>query len=406
MAVIQAVIALLSRQAGRLLNMVFGWATTLLFGKVPQDRQMTLSLISFGSVAWIILCLGVAVPSVGTFLLAFVPLPSWVDDRWVRLGMLAGALFLPLVIGGLSLRLYDESRRPKGVGGYVKAVLRGYPTTLGLALTLLMLIVFAPIMQVRAAMRHWSTAHVPILVEPADYRTVVGELERALATQDIATRRQRASWMLRFPTKVLTKLASGAVERSVTEELIVLHGEELEATLHPADLVLVGQAAAVGRARAAVAEQLAFSRAHLTWTKEANALEDRVRAVWQDMQHQRGDFLTTVAPRRLQAIVDELEGTTLPFEEWEVVNRQVGLVDRSVLSVAAGALRRPDELLETDERLGSVHLADRKRGAERSLLRVLGVAGIALVLWYHQPVPYGAASPGDLLTIARSIVRG
>ena len=32
MALMQALIALLSRQAGRLLNMAFGWATMLLFG--------------------------------------------------------------------------------------------------------------------------------------------------------------------------------------------------------------------------------------------------------------------------------------------------------------------------------------------------------------------------------------
>ncbi len=42
MAVLQAVLALITRQAGRILNTVFGWATMLLFGKVPQDKQLLL----------------------------------------------------------------------------------------------------------------------------------------------------------------------------------------------------------------------------------------------------------------------------------------------------------------------------------------------------------------------------
>src|SRR5438045_8361398 len=153
MALLQALIALVTRQAGRLLNTAFDWATMLLFGKVPEDRQLTLSLISLGSVAWIIVSLGVVVPRLGSFLLAFVPMPDWVDDAWIRLAMLAGALLLPLLIGLLSLRLYDPARRPHGLGGLVRAVLRGYPTTLGLALTLLMLTIVAPLVQLRAALR-------------------------------------------------------------------------------------------------------------------------------------------------------------------------------------------------------------------------------------------------------------
>jgi len=48
MAIVQALLALVFRSAGRLLNMVFGWATMMLFGKVPQDRQIYLSIIAFG----------------------------------------------------------------------------------------------------------------------------------------------------------------------------------------------------------------------------------------------------------------------------------------------------------------------------------------------------------------------
>src|SRR5215213_12041373 len=105
MAIVQAVLALILRSAGRLLNTLFGWATIMLFGKVPQDRQIYLSIISFGSVAWIIAVLGIAVPSVATFLLTFVPLPSWVDRAWVRLAMLAAAAIIPLVVGFIATRM-------------------------------------------------------------------------------------------------------------------------------------------------------------------------------------------------------------------------------------------------------------------------------------------------------------
>jgi hypothetical protein len=60
MAIIQGLLALLTRSIGRVLNTAFGWATIMLFGKVPQDRQIYLSVVAFGSVAWLIVLLGIA----------------------------------------------------------------------------------------------------------------------------------------------------------------------------------------------------------------------------------------------------------------------------------------------------------------------------------------------------------
>src|SRR5690348_1327010 len=104
MAIVQVLLAALTKQASKLLNTAFGWATVLLFGKVPQDRQIYLSLISLGSVAWLVAVLGIAFPQFATFLLTFVTLPSWVDKTWVRLAMLAAAAIIPLAVGALSVK--------------------------------------------------------------------------------------------------------------------------------------------------------------------------------------------------------------------------------------------------------------------------------------------------------------
>src|SRR3954464_9718970 len=86
MAIIQALLTMLFRQMGRVLNTAFGWATTLLFGQVPEKRQTYLSAIALGSGLWLVVVLGIAFPRLGAFLLAFVPLPEWASG-WVRLVM-------------------------------------------------------------------------------------------------------------------------------------------------------------------------------------------------------------------------------------------------------------------------------------------------------------------------------
>src|SRR5436190_21790561 len=114
MAIIQAILAMLTKQMGKVLNTAFAWATTLLFGEVPQRRQIYLSVMALGSVLWLAVALGVVFPSLGTFLIAFVPRPGWISDLWVRLIMLALALILPPIVGTVSLFVVDAADRPKG----------------------------------------------------------------------------------------------------------------------------------------------------------------------------------------------------------------------------------------------------------------------------------------------------
>ena len=98
-----ALFAFIGRQLGRVLSLAFAWATTALFGRVPESKQLLLSAMAGAALAWPIVLAGVAFPSVATFLLAFVTLPEWAHE-WVRPVMVVLALVLPLAVGYLSTR--------------------------------------------------------------------------------------------------------------------------------------------------------------------------------------------------------------------------------------------------------------------------------------------------------------
>ena len=180
MAIIQVLLAALARSAGRILNTAVGWATTMIFGRVPEKRQIYVSIMTFGSLVWIAVIVGIAFPTVGTFLLSFVALPSWVDRKWVRLAMTIAAAVLPALVGTVSLLLRDPDERPAG-SARLRAVLRGYPFTLGLAVTLLMMCVLAPVMKLQTLMRRWASQHIPVVVRSEDYDDVLEQVQRVLA---------------------------------------------------------------------------------------------------------------------------------------------------------------------------------------------------------------------------------
>jgi hypothetical protein len=303
----------------------------MLFGRVPQDRQVYLSATAFGSVLWLIALLAIAFPRVGVFLLAFVTLPPWVSRTWIRIAMIAAAVLIPAVVGWLSTRMVDPAERPRGAGPLVKAIARGYPYTMGLALTLIMMTVFAPIMKVRNAIRRWTSQHVPVIIEPEDYLEVVGNLQAALARGALSIRRERVSWMLRAPTRILTAF-SGRSDL-IAEHLMRLVSHRVEVLVHPSDLVVSGRDADAARARAILGEHLTVTKAYLTWDKEANEVEDRLREIWQALAADRLGGLA----ERLEAIERHLRTLTLPYEEWEVLFRQTLMAERELLRKPATA---------------------------------------------------------------------
>jgi hypothetical protein len=337
---VQALIAGISRSAGKILNTAFGWATVMLFGRIPQDKQINLSVITFGSLLWVLALIGTAFPSVGTWLLGFVKLPHWVNPDWVRLAMIVGIFAIPLAIGVGAVLMLPEEQKPKGEG-YVFAILRGYPYTVGLAITLVMLLVLAPVLKVRNILRRWTDRHVPVIVEPQHYPRVVQDLHHALERGGLSTRALPASWMIRVPTRVLTFFAGGSVKNLVAERLTTLVGPTIEILLHPSDLAISGRELDVARTQAILATNLTFTQAYLTWDKEANDLEDRLRRIWDGFRRQahRIDGSVEQDWDDLDVVENDLKHLKLPYEEWEVVYREI-------LTVRVALLRRHPALAD------------------------------------------------------------
>ena len=224
MAIIGGLFAALGRFAGKLVTMVLGWASVLLFGRVPQKKQSLLAMITLGSIAWVAALVGVIVPDVGAFLLAAIPRPEFIDELWIRLAMLAVAIVLPLVIGFLTILVLDEARRPKGLGLVVQ-VLRGYLYAPVLAVMLVVLAGIALWRKGTALARRWQDAHVAVIVKPGGYERVVRDLERALSDAGVGVHRAAAPAALTIPPKLVAAVGGAAVAALVPDELISLQGD-------------------------------------------------------------------------------------------------------------------------------------------------------------------------------------
>jgi hypothetical protein len=322
MAIIGSVFAMLGRFMGRLLNAVLGWATMLLFGKVEGRQQLFVLVMAIGSLIWVVTLAGVLVPDIATFTLTFVPVPDYVDDTWIRMAMLAAAAAIPLLIGIGAVVLTDKNQRPKG-GGLVGAVLRGYPFTLVLAVTIVYLGVIAAVRKVRSMTKRWENAHVPVIVKPGGYDRVVADLENVLDAAGLDVRREPAPAALSMPAHLLEAVAGKALGALVPDRLMVLKGDGLDILVYPSDIAISGTKDRLARARAAIASKLTTSPAYMTTSAEAERLEDSITALAGEGGRE--------ADLKLAEIDRRLSRLAVPFDEWETVYRERLQVERDLL---------------------------------------------------------------------------
>lgn len=342
MAIIAGLLGFVGRFAGKVLTTTLGWASTLLFGRVAADRQIILALITFGSVVWAALAIGVVLPYVGAFLVAAVPTGDILEESWLRLGMLIGALVVPAVVGIATIFVMGPAKRPKG-RAIVVQVLRGYPLSAALAVTLVILALVGIARFFHHLARRWTDAHVAVIVRPGGYERVVADLERALDDAGLAVDRRPAPRILAVPGRLLGSIAGEAVRSLVPDKLVMLTGPGLEVGLYPSDIAISGERTAVARARAAIASRLLATAAWMTASAEAQAIEGRLERLAAARRGggepgaaavNDGDAAPVDVAVELKSIDDALAVSTIPHDEWEVLYRLRLQVERDLLAGA------------------------------------------------------------------------
>ena len=313
MAIFAGIFGILGRFTGKLLTTALGWASSLLFGRVPRSHQVYLVTMMALSFVWLLLALGLLVPSIASFLASTTPRPPFVDDRWLGYALLYGVLFLPLVVGLFGYLVPAEGHRPGGLG-MLRDVLRGYPLTPLLSGLLIFLAGVGIVRKIRSRQHGWSDIHVPIVVDRDGYDRVVADLEDVLDTAGLEPTAEEAPWVLTMPARLLTAVSGENVRKLRPDRLIELQARNLRIGVYPSDIAISGKTRDRTRARAAILSRLAASAVHLTTSAEAQKVEDQIAK----LAASNGKHAATADGK-----FDEIDGALLelavPTDEWDIL---------------------------------------------------------------------------------------
>lgn len=321
MAILNAILAFLGRTVGRILSALLDWAVVALFGRVAGSRKYLFLGLMAAAAAWPVLLFGVIWPKAVLFLIAFVPLSRSVPPNWIRPIWIGLALLVPVAVG-LTLAVQAPPERRKGV---LSGIFRGFPITAGLAAAFLILLVTVPVLRIVSAVRGRQDTYVPLVTTDSSYRVAADLVDDTLRRHDIDVTRTEPPWWSALPSRILVQVGKSAFADYVAELAIYLRGPELEVTFYPNALLLRGSPPVTARAHALVIEVLTGQPDMFqTVTPTAQEIERQIQRVWAAYRlnpdaHENAPALLS----RVDEITREMAQHPLPFEEWQVIYRQV-----------------------------------------------------------------------------------
>ena len=357
MAILQGILALISRSLGSILSALFGWAVVALFGPTKAKEKVWLSALVGAAAAWPLLLLGIAWPRVAAVVLTFVPLPSWVPSSAIRLAWIILAVLVPFALGmavtmrsrGTAVPIPGTKRvrhMPATAADHsplreskVFRLLRGIPITVAIAASFLIVGLTVPLQRLLSMIRGQVDVDVPLVTDAQGYALVAREIAATLAHHGLDVQPSKPSWMITAPSRILARLGGPSFREYVPEYFAHFRGPRLEVMLYVNGLLLRGSEQDTAWAHGLLVEALTEAPAYQTFDPAAQDIERQIRSVWAVF---RENPEAHVEARPLQVRLDEVarEIRELPvgYEEWQIVYRQALQLDR--------ALRGHRQLLE------------------------------------------------------------
>lgn len=329
MTILISLFGFAGRFAGDLLTTALGWASSLLFGRVPRSHQVLLVLMMAFSFLWLILVLALVLPAVGSFLLSATPHPPFVDQQLLGMALLYGALFVPLGVGLAGYLVPAEGERAGGLQ-MVRDVLRGYVLTPLLSGILIFLAGVGIVRKVRSKTHGWSDIHVAVVMKQGGYDKVVRDLVDALESAGLDVKVGDAPRVLTAPAALLTAVSGDNVRKLRPDRLIEISAPDLQIGVYPSDIAISGTTRNRTLARAAILSRLTTSAVHLTTSAEAQKVEDAIAKVAASDGALRAR-LNPTAQAHLDEIDEKLVETAIATDEWDILYRIRLQVERDLL---------------------------------------------------------------------------
>jgi hypothetical protein len=180
------------------------------------------------------------------------------------------------------------------------------------------MVVFTPILVVRRWIKKHSLLQTALSMreetDDDDLTETVKEALHTIGVEDVSV--EEARGILAWPMLTVGFAARHLVGAVVRGEPMRLRANGMQLFAYATNVAVLGPSEDAHRARAALERELPFDRARLTWSDDAQDLEDAII----DARRDAGDDLRDLH-ERLDRVQERIDTESLNAEEWNILYR-------------------------------------------------------------------------------------
>ncbi len=324
-AILGTLLSALANRLGSILQAIFGWSVTALFGRLPRKKQIAVSAALLLSLAWPVFVVGLVVPDVASWLLAFAPLEKWLGHTVLRVVWAVLAVTAPLGVGAL-VRWAAPSPQMSAMG----AILYGYPLAIAFFASFLITAVTVPVVKLTTLAHGWSDEHVYVQPRPGEYDRTLRDLAEACARADLLPTVTDMPERMTIATRIMKTIGRRVAQPMIGDELRRLCADGVELYLYPSDLLVRGKPENISAVRAMSMLTSIDTHAYLVGSDDGQHIQDEIGRLDELVteHHEHGHRVSGMAKKRVAEVWDEMNAAKLPFHEWTILETLVRRLER------------------------------------------------------------------------------
>ncbi len=323
------IILLLVRFFVKIVITIFGWATNIFFGKLPDKNKVWFYVMMIISFVWMYCVAAKVFPAMLKIFIDYIPNKMFTQILRKLIYMLC-LIAIPPSVGAIGAKIKGVSKDDKK--RFIMWLLRGYRYTLILGAAMAVMLVFTPVIQAKRVIRHITAENMNMDVSGNGRMKVLDEIVTAMRGGGINTIKKIPSKVYSVPVKMVNGIIKELFDYTSYREMYVA-GENISIYVNSSDIMLEGRKEVIEASRKAIVKGFVENDIFLTGNRESRRVEKEYITIYRNWKDGSVDSKSTL--ELLQKLIESSFKCDISYDEWALLLVQINVIQNIVLEKEA-----------------------------------------------------------------------
>lgn len=305
---------------------IFGWATNIFFGKLPDKSKIWFYLMLILSFVWIYCLLAKAFPWMFNIFRDYIPKESFTKKVT---NFLYGVcvLGIPPTVGAIGAFITDVKREEEAK--FIEWLFKGYRYSFMLGCTMAVILVCTPVIRIKRMLKHITAESIPAGVSGKGNIYVMDEIIIALRSSNMKAVKKVPSKFYSVPVKMVNGIIK-ELFNYVSDREFYVSAENVSIYLNSSDLMIEGKPEMVEKTKIAIVKGFIENDIYLTENEISRKMETKILTIYKNWKKEM--VSSDEALRLLRNLTETGFSEEITYSDWALLSAQINEVEHSILS--------------------------------------------------------------------------